>query len=278
MTIIDGKKISENILLKIKNKVNELKKTGIFPQMAAILVGNDPASQLYVSIKEKTCQKVGIKLQKHEFSSNIQEQDIINLIKKLNNDKKIHGIIVQLPLPKKFNTNKIIQTINPQKDIDGLHPENLGKLIIGEKIIIPPTPAGIIEIFKTYKINLSGKNIVLIGYGKLVGKPLSMLLALSQKDPTITICNSKTKNLSSFTRQADILISAVGQANLITADMVKNNVVIIDAGTTKIGGKIVGDVDFENVKQKTSYITPPKGGVGPITVAKLLENLIKATK
>lgn len=277
MTIIDGKKISENILLKIKNKVNELKKTGIFPQMAAILVGNDPASQLYVSIKEKTCQKVGIKLQKHEFSSNIQEQDIINLIKKLNNDKKIHGIIVQLPLPKKFNTNKIIQTINPQKDIDGLHPENLGKLIIGEKAIIPPTPAGIIEIFKTYKINLSGKNIVLIGYGKLVGKPLSMLLALSQKDPTITICNSKTKNLSSFTRQADILISAVGQANLITADMVKNNVVIIDAGTTKIGGKIVGDVDFENVKQKTSYITPPKGGVGPITVAKLLENLIKVT-
>ncbi len=278
MTIIDGKKISENILLKIKNKVNEFNITGIFPQMAAILVGNDPASQLYVSIKEKTCQKVGIKLHKYEFPSSAHEKDIIKLIEKLNSNKQVHGIIVQLPLPKKFNTNKIIQIINPKKDIDGLHPENLGKLIIGEATIIPPTPAGIIEIFKTYKIDLSGKNIVLIGYGKLVGKPLSMLLALSQKDPTITICNSKTKNLSSFTRQADILISAVGQANLITADMIKNNVVIIDAGTTKIGGKIVGDVDFENVKEKTSYITPPKGGVGPLTVAKLLENLIKATK
>jgi methylenetetrahydrofolate dehydrogenase (NADP+)/methenyltetrahydrofolate cyclohydrolase len=281
MKILDGAKVAETIYNNIQSRISKMKTK---PVLAVILVGNDPASKLYVSIKEKMCLKVGIgiritnyKLRIMNKANNIKlQKQIIAQIKKLNNDKNITGIIVQLPLPKGLDTNKIIETIDPKKDVDGLNPLNIGKLLIGDKeAIAPPTAAGILELLKYYKINLSGKHIVMVGYGKLVGKPLANMIAVANSDATLTICDKKTKNLPFYTRQADILISATGVGHLIQPDMIKKDAVIIDAGTSTIGGKIVGDVDFEKVKNKASYITPTFGGVGPMTVAKLLENVMK---
>ncbi len=280
MKILDGTKVAKKIYSDITKKIAKMNKK---PVLAVILVGNDPASKLYVSIKEKKCLQVGIGIQIKNYELRIRnkaniynlQKKIITQIQKLNKDKNVSGIIVQLPLPKGLDTNKIIETIDPKKDVDGLNPLNIGKLLIGDKdVIAPPTAAGILKLLENYKINLSGKHIVMVGYGKLVGKPLANMIAVANSDATLTICDKKTKNLSSFTKQADILISATGVGHLIKAGMIKNNAIIIDAGTSTIGGKIVGDVDFEKVKNKASYITPTKGGVGPMTVAMLLENVV----
>jgi len=287
--ILNGKIVAEKILTNISKQITKMQTK---PSLAVILVGKDPSSQLYINIKEKTCKKVGIKFNKFTLSEKVTQADVINLIKKLNKSKTTNGIIIQLPLPGKFDTNAIINSISPQKDVDGLHVENLGKLLTGQETIIPPTPAGILELLKYYKISLKGKYIVLVGYGKLVGKPLAAMLATAQLDATVTICNNETKNLANFTKQADILITATGVPNLITKNMVKKGAVVIDAGTTviKISGDsrqtidnnklktIVGDVDFKNVKKIAGAITPPVGGIGPLTVAKLLENVLKVNK
>lgn len=275
MKLLDGRVVAEKIKEEIKNQVEELRRKNIVPTLAVILVGEDPASKLYVNIKEKTARELNITTHNLQLITKTTEEELIKKIQELNQDTKVHGILVQLPLPKHINTNKIIATISPQKDVDGLTPENVGKLLLEEDTIVPPTAAAIMEILKYYKIDISGKHVVLVGYGKLVGKPLAAMISLSNKQATLTVCNKQTKNLSYYTRQADILISAAGVANLINGDMIKKSVIIIDAGTIRVGGKIVGDIDFEDVKNRTSYITPSRGGVGPVTVVKLLENVIK---
>lgn len=282
--LLDGRIVAEKIKEKIKSQVEELRKKNIVPTLAVILVGNDPASQLYVNIKEKTAEELNIATYNYQLSTKTTEEELIKKIRELNNNKKIQAILVQLPLPKHINTNKIIAAISPQKDVDVLTPENVGKLLLEEKTIVPPTAAAILEILAHYKIDITGKHIVLVGYGKLVGKPLAAMISLSNEQATLTVCNKQTKNLSYYTRQADILISATGCANLIKSNMVKRGVIIIDAGTSRIMNyelgitKIVGDVEFDRVKNKARFITPQKGGVGPVTVAMLLANVIKLIK
>lgn len=275
--ILDGLLVAKKINNKTKNKVLQLNKCGIYPKLAVVLVGDNPASLLYTKIKKQKAKEIGIETLDVKHSENITHYELINEIEKLNNNESIHGILIQLPLPKHLDTVKILETINPKKDVDGLNPKNLGKLLVNKPFIIPPTADAIIEILNYYKINLTGKHIVLVGYGKLVGKPLAAMISLSNQDATLTICNSKTKNLLYYTKQADILISAAGVPNLITNNMVKKDVTIVDAGTSKKGNKIIGDVDFKNIRNKCTYITPSKGGVGPVTVAKLLENVVKLT-
>jgi len=301
MKILDGQKLAETIYTRVKNKVSKMKQK---PVLAVILVGNDPASMLYVKIKKRKCEEVGIGIKisnfKFQISNKIKIQElqnkIINQIKKYNKDKNINGIIVQLPLPKSLDTEEIISSIDPKKDVDGLHPENVKLLAQAKPNFVPPTAAGIMELMRANKIKLKNKNIVLVGHGKLVGKPLADLIMINYPDEKLTICDRETQNLSEITKKADILISATGQAHLIKADMVKHGAVVIDAGTSvekarstkseirkkfrnskfeiRNLSKVVGDVDFEEVKEIASYITPPKGGVGPMTVAKLLENVI----
>lgn len=278
MTILQGNKIAQ----KIKNDLKkQIAKENLQLSLAVVLVGDDPASMLYVKIKEKACREIGLGFQKYHLAKKTSQVSIVKLIKKLNQKAVITGIIIQLPLPKHINTNQVLEIINPNKDVDGLTPTNLGKLLVGNPIVLPPTPAGIITLLEKYNIKLAGKNVVLVGYGKLVGKPLAAMLALANKETTLTICNAQTKNLTDFTRKADILITAAGVPNLIKAEMVKKGAVVIDASTTllrakgkELRAKIVGDVDFEEVKNRCSYITPPVGGIGPMTVAKLLENVV----
>jgi len=289
MTIIDGRKIAQDIKDKLKQEVAKMERP---PVLAAILVGEDPASVLYVRIKEKACQEVRIDFRKYLMPEHVSESDLLYLINDLNNDKTIDGIIVQLPLPKKFYSEKIISSIDSRKDVDALNPQSE---------VRPPTVNAILEIFEKYDIDLKNKNICLVGYGRLVGKPLA--IELKKMGIKLDICDSETKDLAEHTKKADILISATGVPHLITKDMVKKDAVVIDAGTsvekqsdikhktiddrrktrrTTITDQrttnIKGDVDFENVKEKTSYITPPTGGIGPITVAKLLENVVKFSK
>ena len=276
--ILDGNLVSKKINSNTAKRVLVLKKKSIIPKLAVILVGDDPASTLYVAIKEKKAQELGIKTQNLHLPKDISQNKLIGKIEKLNHDKSVHGILIQLPLPKHIDTEKILESISPLKDVDGLHPENLGKLLLDKPFIVPPTPAGIIELLDYYKINLTGKHVVIVGYGKLVGKPLAAMISLSNKLATLTVCNHKTKNLKRYTLQADILITAAGVPHLISANMVKKNAIVIDAGTAKKDTKIVGDVDFDKVAPKCSFITPSRGGVGPVTVAKLLENVVKLSK
>lgn len=293
MKILDGQKLAETIYTRVKNKVSKMKQK---PVLAVILVGNDPASMLYVKIKKRKCEEVGIGIRVFCFAENVQTVEIVKIVSKLNNDKNISGIIVQLPLPKSLDTEEIISSIDPKKDVDGLHPENVKLLAQAKPNFVPPTAAGIMELMRANKIKLNNKNIVLVGHGKLVGKPLADLIMINYPDEKLTICDRETQNLSEITKKADILISATGQAHLIKADMVKHGAVVIDAGTSvekarstkseirkkfrnskfeiRNLSKVVGDVDFDEVKKISSYITPPKGGIGPMTVAKLLENVV----
>jgi len=276
--ILDGVLVAKKINARTKKEMEKLKAKEITPKLAVILVGNDPASKLYVSIKEKKAQELGIITENINLDKDTTTYEVVATIEKLNNDKITNAILVQLPLPKHIDTKQVLFSIDPRKDVDGLHPENLGKLLLDEPFIMPPTPDAILEILKYYKIPLEGKHIVLVGYGKLVGKPLAAMISLSNKLATLTVCNHKTNNLAEFTRLADILISATGVANLIDRHMVKNNAVVIDSGITKVGGKIVGDVKYKSLKDKVKFITPSRGGVGPVTVAKMLENVIQLTK
>ena len=281
-----GKEVSSKIKASLLEDVNNLKNFGIVPKLAAVLVGDDPASKIYVSSKKKTFLKMNCLSDVYHLDKNIKESELINEINKLNDDKDIHGILLQCPLPKHLNEDKIISFINPDKDVDGLHPVNLGKLLQGKPNFIPCTPFGCIEILKHYNIDVKSKNIVIIGRSNLVGKPLFALL--SQKfnigNATVTLCHSKTKNIDFYTKNADIIIVAIGRPKFLKRNMVKNNVVVIDVGINRMdddsskGYHIVGDVDIDNLIDKVKYITPVPGGVGPMTITMLLYNTINSAK
>ena len=267
---LDGKTLSDKIKNEIKSKV---KSYLIKPTLAVIQIGNDEASNIYINSKRKACENVGISFIHEKFDEDTIEQEIINKIIELNNDPYVNGILIQLPLPKKFDTYKLLNLINKNKDVDGLTDINMGLLFKDNNNLVPCTPLGIITLSKEYNIDLSGKHAVVVGKSNLVGKPLAMLLL--QNGVTVTICHSKTADLKQYTKQADILICAVGKKDLITKDMVKENAVVVDVGMNRVDGKLYGDVDFENIKDIASYITPVPGGVGPMTVAMLLSNVLK---
>ena len=277
MSIIDGKKVSSHIKDDIAAEVKMLKnKTGKTPGLAVVLVGDDPASAVYVKNKNKTCKNIGFQSFEHILSENTSEDKLLNLINELNNDDQVNGILVQLPLPSHISSKKILVSINPQKDVDGFHLENVGRLVTGNALFKPCTPAGIIKLLDEYKIEIEGKNAVIIGRSNIVGKPVSFLLL--ERNATVTICHSRTKDLPSITRSADILIAAIGKPNFVSLDMVKNNAVVIDVGINRLDGKLVGDVDFTSVSKQASLITPVPGGVGPMTIAMLMENTLQAFK
>ena len=277
MNIIDGKKVSSHIKDNIAAEVKMLKnKTGKTPGLAVVLVGDDPASAVYVKNKNKTCKNIGFQSFEHILSENTSEDKLLNLINELNNDDQVNGILVQLPLPSHISSKTILVSINPQKDVDGFHLENVGRLVTGNALFKPCTPAGIIKLLDEYKIEIEGKNAVIIGRSNIVGKPVSFLLL--ERNATVTICHSRTKDLPSITRSADILIAAIGKPNFVSLDMVKNNAVVIDVGINRLDGKLVGDVDFASVSKQASLITPVPGGVGPMTIAMLMENTLQAFK
>lgn len=270
-TILDGKKLRDKIFEDLKNKIDKMRKK---PTLAVILVGENPASQIYVRNKKKTAEKLGINSLSIEYPADISEKELVAKIEELNNDKNVTAILVQLPLPKHINKNKVIDAILPQKDVDGLTPYNLGKLFSGEKpYVYPCTPKGILLLLDEYNIELDGKNIVVIGRSNLVGKPVAQMLL--NRNATVTMCHSHTKNLSEITKTADIVVSAVGK-NVIGEKMLKSNCVVIDVGIFRDeDGKISGDVDFENVSKVTAYISPVPGGVGPMTIASLMLNTVE---
>ena len=269
--IIDGKKLSEKVLENIKKKVKEAEKK---PGLAIVLVGDNPASQIYVGFKEKRSKEIGFYCERYDLSKNTKELDLLNLIDDLNQKQNIHGIIVQLPLPKHINENLIIDAVLPHKDVDGFTPVNLGNLVNDNNMIVPATARACIELIKSTGQKIEGKNAVIIGRSKIVGKPVSLLLL--QENATVTVCHSKTKNLAEHTKNADILVVAVGRAKLIKKNMLKKNAIIIDVGINRTLSGLVGDVDFEAVKEVAGYITPVPGGVGPMTIAMLLDNTLKA--
>ena len=275
--IIDGKLLAKKIRKELKEEVNTLKKDGINPKLAVIMVGNNPASSVYVRNKSKACEKVGIEFEDFLFDENETEEKLLETIEKLNNDDSIHGILLQSPLPKHININKAFNSISPKKDVDGFHPVNVGKLSIGEDSFISCTPYGIVKMFEEYNIETEGKNAVILGRSNIVGKP--MIQCMLNKNATVTVCHSKTKNIEEITRKADIIIAAIGKPKFVKENMVKDGAVIIDVGINRMDdGSICGDVDFENVSKKASYITPVPGGVGPMTIAMLLNNVVKAAK
>lgn len=284
---IDGKKVAADIKLEIAEEVRKIKASGNkVPHLAAILVGNNGSSESYVAHKVKDCAEVGFMSTLIRFGNEVSEDTLLAKISELNNDSEVDGFIVQLPLPSHISENKVIEAIDPQKDADGFHPVNLGKMVIGLPCFLPATPFGIIELIKRYKIETSGKYCVVIGRSNIVGRPVSILLSQKGIDSTVTVVHSRTKNIAGIVRQADIIIAAIGSPGFVTADMVKDGAVVIDVGTTRIpnsetksGFKLVGDVDFENVAGKCSFITPVPGGVGPMTRVSLLRNtLIAASK
>lgn len=275
--IIDGKELAKKIRANLKIECEELKNKQINPKLAVIMVGDDLASKVYVRNKSKVCEDVGIEYKEYLLSSNTKQKELIELIEKLNQDKTINGILLQSPIPANLDINEAFRTISPQKDVDGFNPVNVGKLVLNQDTFVSCTPYGIMKMFEKYNIDLTGKNVVILGRSNIVGKPL--MHCCLNKNATVTVCHSKTQNLAQKAKEADILISAIGKAQFVTADMVKENAVVIDVGINRLeNGKITGDVDFENVKEKASYITPVPGGVGPMTIAMLMNNVIKATK
>lgn len=286
MIIIDGKKIAAEIREELKTEISNLKTKGEnVPGLVTILVGNDPASESYVKGKGKACETIGMRSQTEKLSSDISESELLAIISRYNSDKNFNGILVQLPLPKHINENKIIQSILPEKDVDGFHPISVGNLVIGHDTFLPCTPAGIQELLVRYKIKIKGKHVVVVGRSNIVGKPIANILLQKKENANavVTICHSAANDISYFTKQADILIAAIGKPNFINTDMVKDGAVVIDVGINRVnnsespkGYKIVGDVDFDKVSSKSSYITPVPGGVGPMTIAMLLKNTYKA--
>jgi|TARA_B110000438_G_scaffold23394_1_gene21429 methylenetetrahydrofolate dehydrogenase (NADP+)/methenyltetrahydrofolate cyclohydrolase len=277
MVLIDGKKVSGEIRNRLADEIQELKKkTGKTPGLATVLVGDDPASAVYVRNKNKICGELGFQSFEQKLSADTSEEKLLQLVGELNSNKDVHGILVQLPLPDQIDSEKILQAIDPKKDVDGFHPVNVGKLVVGNALLTPCTPTGIIALLDRYDIEISGKHAVIIGRSNIVGKPVSMLLL--HRNATITICHSRTQNLEEVTRSADILVAAVGRANFVTDEMVSEGTVVIDVGINRVDGKLTGDVDFEPVSKKASHITPVPGGVGPMTIALLMENTLKAFK
>ena len=277
MKLINGKEIAALTREEIKNEVASLKKQGIAVGLAVVIVGNDPASRVYVNNKKKACAELGIYSEEYALPEDTDMENLLGLIDELNKRADINGILCQLPLPKHLDEKMVINAISPDKDVDAFHPANVGKIMIGDYDFLPCTPAGVMKLLEVSKIDVEGKHCVVIGRSNIVGKPMSMLLL--HKNGTVTICHSRTKNLSEITSKADILVAAVGIPNFVTPDMVKDGAVVIDVGMNRPeGGKLCGDVDFDSVAEKCSFITPVPGGVGPMTIAMLMANTVTAAK
>ncbi|MDD6308576.1 MAG: bifunctional methylenetetrahydrofolate dehydrogenase/methenyltetrahydrofolate cyclohydrolase FolD [Clostridia bacterium] len=277
MKLLNGKEVSARVKEELKKEVSTLKAKGIFPGLAVIIVGDNPASRIYVNAKKKACEEIGIYSEEHALPADITEEALIKLIAELNKRANISGILVQLPLPKHIAEERILLSIDPKKDVDAFHPVNVGKIMIGDFDFLPCTPAGVMELIRESGVDPAGKDCVVVGRSNIVGKPQAMLLL--HANGTVTICHSRTKELAEKTRKADILVAAVGIANFITADMVKEGAVVIDVGMNRDeNGKLCGDVDFEAVKEKAAAITPVPGGVGPMTIAMLMKNAVKAAQ
>ena len=286
MILIDGKKTAADIRAELKFEIDKLKQAGKkTPGLVTILVGNNPASEIYVSSKGKACQEIGMITKSEKHPDTISEKELLDLVESYNNNPDYHGILVQLPLPKHIDEDKVIEMISPQKDVDGFHPVSVGNLVIGKDTFASCTPAGIQELLIRYRIETEGKHVVVLGRSNIVGKPITNIMLQKKKfaNSVVTICHSAAKDVSYFTKQADILIAAIGRADFVKGDMVKDGVVVIDVGINRVedkskpkGYRICGDVDFENVSKKASYITPVPGGVGPMTIAMLLKNTFKA--
>lgn len=285
--IIDGKQVAAKMREELKNEVDALRAKGIVPGLGVILVGLDPASSSYVSAKEKACEEAGIYSDDNRLPADTTEAALIALVERMNNDPRIHGILVQLPLPKHINEDAVIGTIRPEKDVDGFTPANVGRLVIGQECYMPCTPHGVVQLLARSGVTISGAHAVVVGRSNIVGKPIANMLLQKQKNAnaTVTICHTGTRDMASFTRQADILIVAAGRPNTITADMIKEGAVVIDVGvnrvedsTKKSGFRLVGDVDFDGVKEKAALITPVPGGVGPMTITMLMVNTVESAK
>lgn len=286
--ILDGNKVAQEMRAEMAEEIRALKEEhGITPGLAVVLVGDDPASQVYVRNKGRACEQVGIRSDTYRFPADYPEEELLGLISKLNDDPEVHGILVQLPLPKHIDEEKVLYAIDPDKDVDGFHPVNVGKLMIGKPGFLPCTPHGIQQLLLRSGIEIEGKHVVVVGRSNIVGKPVAMILVQKQKgaNATVTICHTGTKDLGYHTRQADILIVAAGRPKTVTADMVKEGAVVVDVGVNRVedpsskrGYRLVGDVDFDSVKEKASAITPVPGGVGPMTITMLLRNTIDAAK
>jgi methylenetetrahydrofolate dehydrogenase (NADP+)/methenyltetrahydrofolate cyclohydrolase len=285
--IIDGKQVAADMQAELKAEVAELKKEGIVPGLGVILVGEDPASQSYVTAKERTCAELGIYSNDNRLPANTTQKELIALINKMNADPKINGILVQLPLPKHLNEGEVLLAISPDKDVDGFHPTNIGKMVAGQPAFLPCTPHGVIKLLQRNGVKIEGAHVVVVGRSNIVGKPIANMLIQKNANgnATVTVCHTRTKDLASHTRQADVIIAAAGRPNTITADMVKEGVVVIDVGvnrvedsTKKKGYRLAGDVDFEAVKEKASLITPVPGGVGPMTITMLMYNTTESAK
>jgi methylenetetrahydrofolate dehydrogenase (NADP+)/methenyltetrahydrofolate cyclohydrolase len=285
--IIDGKQVAADMRAELKTEVARLKTKGIVPGLGVVLVGQDPASQSYVTAKETACEEIGIYSDDNRLPAQTSQKDLLALIGRMNNDTKINGILVQLPLPEHLDESEVLLAINPDKDVDGFHPTNVGKMVAGQKAFMPCTPHGVIQLLLRNGVKIEGAHVVIVGRSNIVGKPLANMLI--QKSPTgnatVTVCHTRTKDLAYHTRQADVVVAAAGKPGTITADMVKDGVVVIDVGvnriedkTKKSGFRLVGDVDFENVKNKASLITPVPGGVGPMTITMLLYNTVESAK
>ena len=285
--IIDGKYVATKMREELKAEVAALKKRGITPGLGVILVGDDPASKSYVTAKEKACHEIGIFSDDNRLPAQTTQKDLMALVERMNADPKINGILVQLPLPKHIRESEVLLAVNPDKDVDGFHPMNVGKMVVGERAFLPCTPHGVLQLLLRNGVKLEGANVVIVGRSNIVGKPLANMLI--QKAPTgnatVTVCHTKTRNIADYTRRADIVIAAAGHPNTIRADMVKDGVVVIDVGVNRIedcskkaGFRLVGDVDFEAVKEKASLITPVPGGVGPMTITMLLYNTVESAK
>ncbi|MFQ5454708.1 MAG: bifunctional methylenetetrahydrofolate dehydrogenase/methenyltetrahydrofolate cyclohydrolase FolD [Nitrospirota bacterium] len=276
--IIDGKLTAKEIRNKIKIEVEELKdRSKTQPGLAAVLVGENPASQVYVRNKRRACDQAGIYSEERKLSADISQEDLLKLINELNEDKRIDGILIQLPLPSHIDSKVILESVSPFKDVDGFHPYNLGRLLIGDPLFSSCTPYGVIVMLEYYNIQIEGKEAVIIGRSNIVGKPLSVML--TAKNATVTVCHSKTGNLKEVCRRADILVAAIGRPRMVTGDMVKDGVVVVDVGINRLNnGTLAGDVDFDTVSKKASWITPVPGGVGPMTIAMLLQNTLDSAK
>lgn len=275
--ILNGKKLAKKIRMNLKEEVEQLKQVGICPKLAVIMVGDNSSSEVYVKNKSSACRKVGIEFEEFLLDRETTEQELLELIQKLNDDNKIHGILLQSPVPKQIDINKAFRAILPEKDVDGFHPVNVGNLVIGEDCFISCTPLGVMKLLEEYNIEIEGKNAVILGRSNIVGKP--MVQCLLAENATITVCHSKTQKIHDIVKNADIVISAIGKPHFVTSDMIKEGAVVIDVGINRMeDGSIVGDVEFESVNEKASYITPVPGGVGPMTIAMLLTNVVKAAK
>lgn len=274
--LLDGKALADLRAAKLKDKITNLKQKGVIPLFCVINIGNDASNKIYVRTKRKRAEEIGIKQKLFQLPADEKQTNLLTLIDRLNQDESVHGIMVQLPVPKQINLYKVLEHINPEKDVDCLTSSNVGRIWRGDHFVEPATAHGVLTLLDYYHINLRGKNVVIIGRSSIVGKPLAALML--ERDATVSILHLKTKNLSEYTKRADVLVSAAGQAGLITSEMVKDNAVVVDVGINRQNGKIVGDVNFAEVEPKTSFITPVPGGIGPLTVESLMEQVVKLAR